>query len=128
MGEKDFQQLYLVRKYLKKNHRSKIIGCKTIREKNKLALSSRNLRLSKTQLIKASKLIQNIMNIKKSLKKKITLIKFFIKKKELSKLYNIKIEYLEFRNIKNLKLSNKLKNSKIFLAYYLDKVRLIDNF
>ena len=50
------------------------------------------------------------------------------KKKELSKLYNLKIEYLEFRNINNLKLSNKLKNSKIFIAYYLNKIRLIDNF
>ena len=129
MGEKDFQQLYLVKKYLKKNHRSKIIGCKTIREKNKLALSSRNLRLSKNQLIKASKLIKNIMNIKKKFKKKDNFNKIlYYKKKELSKLYNIKIEYLEFRNMKNLKLSNKLKNSKIFLAYYLDKVRLIDNF
>ena len=129
MGEKDFQQLYLLKKYLKKIYRSKIIGCKTIREKNKLALSSRNLRLTKTQLIKASKLIKNIMNIKKKFKKKDNFNKIlYYKKKELSKLYNVKIEYLEFRNMKNLKLSNKLKNSKIFLAYYLDKVRLIDNF
>ena len=129
MGEKDFQQLYLLKKYLKKIYRSKIIGCKTIREKNKLALSSRNLRLTKTQLIKASKLIKNIMNIKKKFKKKDNFNKIlYYKKKELSKLYSVKIEYLEFRNMKNLKLSNKLKNSKIFLAYYLDKVRLIDNF
>ena len=129
MGEKDFQQLYLLKKYLKKIYRSKIIRCKTIREKNKLALSSRNLRLTKTQLIKASKLIKNIMNIKKKFKKKDNFNKIlYYKKKELSKLYNVKIEYLEFRNMKNLKLSNKLKNSKIFLAYYLDKVRLIDNF
>ena len=41
MGEKDFQQLYLLKKYLRK-HSSKIIQCKTIREKNKLALSSRS--------------------------------------------------------------------------------------
>ena len=129
MGEKDFQQLYLVRKYLKKNHNSKIIGCKTIREKNKLALSSRNLRLSKTQIINASKLIQNIMNIRKKFKKNDNFNKILnYKKKELKKLYEIEIEYLEFRNIKNLKLSNKLKNSKIFLAYYLGEVRLIDNF
>ena len=129
MGEKDFQQLYLLKKYLKKIYRSKIIRCKTIREKNKLALSSRNLRLTKTQLIKASKLIKNIMNIKKNFKKKDNFNKIlYYKKKDLSKLYNVKIEYLEFRNMKNLKLSNKLKNSKIFLAYYLDKVRLIDNF
>ena len=34
----------------------------------------------------------------------------------------------ELRNIKNLKLTNKIKNAKIFIAYYINKVRLIDNF
>ena len=43
-------------------------------------------------------------------------------------MYNIKIEYFELRNIKNLKLSNKISNSKIFIAYYLKNIRLIDNF
>ena len=47
MGEKDFQQLYLVKKYIEKKYKSKIILCKTIRDKNKLALSSRNLLLNK---------------------------------------------------------------------------------
>ena len=47
MGEKDFQQLYLVKKYIKKKYKSKIIACKTIRDKKKLALSSRNLLLKK---------------------------------------------------------------------------------
>ena len=47
MGEKDFQQLYLVKKYIEKKYKSKIISCKTIRDKNKLALSSRNLLLKK---------------------------------------------------------------------------------
>ena len=36
MGEKDFQQLYLVKKYIKKKFKSKIISCKTIRDKKKL--------------------------------------------------------------------------------------------
>ena len=50
------------------------------------------------------------------------------KKKELINLYNIKIDYLELRNISNLKNSVKLKNSKIFFAYYINGVRLIDNY
>ena len=50
-----------------------------------------------------------------------------LKKKEFSKFYKIKIEYLELRNLNNLKLSEKIKNSKIFVAFYLNKVRLIDN-
>ena len=50
------------------------------------------------------------------------------KKKELEKIFDINIEYLEIRNKKNLLISNKINNSKIFLAYYLKKIRLIDNF
>jgi len=48
--------------------------------------------------------------------------------KELKKKYDIKIDYLELRNTKNLKLTNKIKNAKIFVAYFINKVRLIDNF
>jgi len=128
MGEKDFQQLYLVKKFFKNNHQSKIVKCKTIRNKNNLALSSRNLLVKKNKLIKAEKLIKDLVNIKKSFSKKINLNQILnLKKKELSKMYNLKIEYLEIRNISNLKKTNKLQNSKIFIAYYLDKVRLIDN-
>ena len=128
MGEKDFQQLYLVKKFFKKNHRSKIMTCKTIRNKNNLALSSRNLLVNKNNLIKAEKLTRDLINIKKSFTKKINLNQILnLKKKELSETYNLKIEYLELRNKDNLKKTNKLQNSKIFIAYYIDKVRLIDN-
>ena len=50
------------------------------------------------------------------------------KKKELIKKFNLNIEYLEIRNKKNLQPTYKIKNSKIFIAYYLNKIRLIDNF
>ena len=50
------------------------------------------------------------------------------KKIELEKLYKIKIEYLKLRNKTNLKISNKILNAKIFIAYKLSNVRLIDNF
>ena len=129
MGEKDLQQIHLIRKYIQKNSTSTIISCKTIRDKNKLALSSRNLLLKKTELIIASNIARNLLSFKKKLIKSKNLKKFIIiKKNELTKLYNITIEYLELRNVKDLKISNKLKNSKIFIAYNLNKVRLIDNF
>ena len=51
-----------------------------------------------------------------------------MKKNKLQKKYDIKIDYLELRNTKNLRLSNKIKNGKIFVGYYINKVRLIDNF
>ena len=50
------------------------------------------------------------------------------KKNELIKTYKINIDYLELRNSNNLKTSNNIKNSRIFIAYYINKVRLIDNF
>ena len=51
----------------------------------------------------------------------------YLVKKELKNNYKIKIDYLELRNIKNLKLSNTKNNSRLFIAYYLKNVRLIDN-
>ena len=129
MGEKDFQQLLLVKRYVEKNFRSKIISCKTIRDKNKLALSSRNSLLTKNSLIKAGAIARNLIIFKKRLLKNMNLKNLFLmKKKELKKKYDIKIDYLELRNIKNLRLTKKIKNAKIFVAYYINKVRLIDNF
>jgi len=129
MGEKDYQQLYLVKQYIENNYESKIIPCKTIRDNNKLALSSRNILLNKTELIKAGKLATNIIYFKKNIRGKKNLRKIIIqKKKELEKKFSISIEYFELRNKFNFSKSNKIKNSKIFIAYYLNKIRLIDNF
>ena len=128
MGEKDFQQLFLVNKFLKNKYDTEIIGCKTIRENNKVALSSRNYLLSKENLLLASEVIRKLINLKKNIK--------FIKnknrylkmvKKDLEIKFNINIEYLELRNIYDLKLSNVINKSRLFIAYYLDGVRLIDN-
>ena len=134
MGEKDFQQLILVKRFIEKNFNSKIVSCKTIRDKNKLALSSRNLLLKKDNLIKAGKIAQNLISFKKQFskkkisKKEILKKEILKKKKELIKKFNLNIEYLEIRNKKNLQPNYKIKNSKIFIAYYLNKIRLIDNF
>ncbi|MDC1282047.1 pantoate--beta-alanine ligase [Pelagibacteraceae bacterium] len=46
----------------------------------------------------------------------------------MEKNFDVKIEYLEARREKDLSISNNIKKSRIFIAYYLDKVRLIDNF
>ena len=128
MGLKDFQQLFLVKNYIEKKYKSRVVPCKTVRNSNKLALSSRNLLLKKSALSKAEKLIQNLINFKKSLSRVKDLKKdIYNQKIKLSQLYNINIEYLELRNKKNLKATNKTKNSKLFIAFYLDKIRLIDN-
>ena len=129
MGEKDFQQLHLLKRYITNKYKSKIVSCKTIRNKAKVALSSRNNLLNKKQLVLAGKLAQSLFIFKKRLNKKKDFKKIFNdKKKELNKLFNIKIEYLELRNIFDLSISTDVKNSKLFIAYYLNKIRLIDNF
>ena len=70
MGEKDYQQFHLVKKYIEKKYRSKIIICKTIRNLKKLALSSRNILLNNNEINRAEKLAQNLIILKKKLFKK----------------------------------------------------------
>ena len=129
MGEKDYQQLILVKKFIKKKHNSNVIACKTVRNSNKLALSSRNILLNSQELKVASKIAQNLSYFKKKLKK-IKDIQNLLneKKNELNNTFNVRVEYLELRNSINLKKANKIKNSRIFISYYLNKVRLIDNY
>ena len=129
MGEKDFQQLHLVKRYIQKRYKSKIIPCKTVRNRNKLALSSRNLLLKKEDQIIAENVTKSLLSFKKNLYKKKNLSKIISSKKnELERLFNISIEYLDLRKINSLKKSNKMYNSKIFIAFYINKIRLIDNF
>ncbi len=123
LGNKDFQQLVLINKHIKKNKiNTKIIACKIVREKNGVACSTRNNRLNKPQIKIASKVFSYLNKIKNSNKIKTTEIK--------KKLFNIgvdKIDYIELIDIKTLKKTKKKKNRRIFVAYYLNKVRLIDN-
>ena len=128
MGEKDFQQLYLVKNQLERIYKTKVIPCKTIRDRNNVALSSRNLLLNKSSLIIAAKIYKKLVNIKKVIKNKKNISSFLnLQKKELKNNYKIKIDYFELRNINNLKSSSTTKNSRLFIAYYLNNVRLIDN-
>jgi len=130
MGEKDFQQYFLVREFLEQTYKTKIILCNTIRDNNMVALSSRNYLLDKNNLnvagIIAKQLISLKTKINQNKKKKTYLIKNI--KKDLTKKFNIKIEYLDARNTINLKSNIIYKKFKLFIAYYIRNVRLIDNF
>ena len=129
MGKKDFQQFFLVRNFIEKKFNIKVVGCKTIRNKNKLALSSRNFLLDKKELKNVEKISKKFLNLKNKIKNTSNINYFLQKtKKNLEKFFNIKIEYLENRNTTNLTISNKYKGSKIFLSYYYKNIRLIDNF
>jgi len=130
MGQKDYQQLFLVKSFIEKNYKSKIYSCKTIRNSNKLALSSRNNLLNKSNLKTAGSIANRLFNLRnkinKDKNKSKNLIKIF--KKELIKRFDIKIDYLECRNLINLSANINDKPFKLFIAYYLNNVRLIDNF
>ena len=129
LGKKDYQQLYLIKKHIEKRKiKSKIIECKTIRENNGIACSSRNLNLSKSQMKIASNIFHYLSNLKKKLKKNYSLFKINKIKKDLIKLGANKIDYLENYNTKSFKKIKKPnKKYNLFFAYYIKKVRLIDN-
>ena len=128
-GEKDYQQLFLIKKFIKNKFKTKIFSCSTIRDKNKLALSSRNILLSDQDIKKSSSIANLLLKFKKKIKKNILLeqnLKNIIY--EINSIKNIKIEYLEIRNKNNLSKNYNKNNFRIFLAYYNKKIRLIDNY
>jgi len=137
MGEKDYQQFFLVRNFISKKYTTQVYACRTIRSLNGIALSSRNKLLKKTDLKTSGLIAKKLLKLKRSLYKKNgldaigpTKIKALIQKtkKKLTNEFDIKIEYLECRNLMNLSTNLNNKPFKLFLSYYLKNVRLIDNF
>jgi len=126
-GEKDMQQLKLIKNFVNKHYKKiNVVGCKTIREINGIAYSSRNLLLSNNQKKIASSIYKYILNNKsKLINGKIKIVD--IKNKILS-LGVRKIDYVELHDInKIIKPYMQKNNYKIFISYYLGAVRLIDN-
>ena len=127
LGEKDMQQLKIIEDFIKKNNiKTKVVECKTIREKNGIAYSSRNFLLTKKEKIIASKIYKLLKNKKR----------FFINNSELlrknkEKIFKLgvnKIDYIKLLDINKLiKPIKKKKKYRIFIAYYLKSIRLIDN-
>ena len=129
LGEKDYQQFFLINKYLQKKYKTNFVLCKTIRDKNFMALSTRNFLLSKKSLKKAGYIAKKLINIKKLIiKKRNTKNITNIIKEDLIKIFNIKIDYLEIRNKKTFEINKVDKDIKLFIAYHINKIRLIDNF
>ena len=127
LGEKDMQQLKIIEHFVKKNHiRTKVVSCKTIRERNGIAFSSRNFLLSTKDRVTASKIYKLLLNRKKNIiKNKLYLRKI---KNDLFKFGIKKIDYIEILDInKIIKPYKKINKYKIFVAYYLGTTRLIDN-
>tara|TARA_B100001027_G_scaffold123263_1_gene85119 strand:+ start:203 stop:1018 length:816 start_codon:yes stop_codon:yes gene_type:complete len=129
LGKKDYQQLFLIRKHIKKRKiKSRIIECKTIRENNGVACSSRNSKLNKTQIKIASNIYNYLINLKKKIRKNYKLFNVNKIRKDLINLGANKIDYIENYNVKNFnKIVKFNKKFNLFIAYYIKNIRLIDN-
>ena len=130
-GKKDFQQLLLIKYLVAESFQNSIdiVECETVREKNGLAMSSRNNNLSIKQNELASLVYRELVLLRKSLKENISpfarLRDEIIRK--LSK-QDIKIEYLDILCRNNLNIpTEKDTDINIFVAFYVGDVRLIDN-
>ena len=129
-GEKDFQQLQIVKKMVEKNHLPvEVIGQPIYRESNGLAMSSRNERLSKIQREEASFIYKTLNEVKNRFGiENATEITNWLEK-EFKNNDNFKLEYFEIADESTLKSSlTKESNKKYraFIAVFMNDVRLID--
>ncbi|AOW21023.1 pantoate--beta-alanine ligase [Urechidicola croceus] len=130
-GEKDFQQLQIIKKLVEKHAIDiKIKGCKIHREDDGLAMSSRNTRLTKEYRKAAPYIYQTLKKAKKKFgtKNAVEVIQWVEKK--FKKHPILELEYFEIADEKTLlpiikKEHN--RNYRAFIAVFAGKIRLIDN-
>ena len=90
-----------------------------------LPYSSRNKLLDNKSIRIAQKFTKKLIDVFKNIKRNTKNIYLLQSIKSNS---DIKIEYLELRNKNNLSPIFNKKNLKLFVCFYINKVRLIDNF
>ena len=128
MGLKDFQQQLLINRMIQDFFLpTQLVPCQTVRESDGLALSSRNKYLSKDERTLAPKLYENIRQFYE-LSKQIGVHKAQTNIKAKLQELGFDVDYLEILDEKNLQPVSELNSfSRIFVAAYLGKTRLIDN-
>lgn len=130
-GEKDFQQLMVIKKMVNDlNFDIEIVPCPTIREEDGLAMSSRNSYLNLEERRAAlilNKSLKEAFNMMKGGEKDLLKIKDFI----ISEIKNEKIgriDYVEAMDLNTLKEALVINGPVLIaLAVYFGKTRLIDN-
>ena len=129
-GEKDYQQLQIVRRMAADlDIPIEVIGCPTIREDDGLAMSSRNLLLSDRSRIHAPVLAEVMEDMREKLRAGAAMAEIIpdAKARMMSVGFN-GIDYLELRDGGDLSLLEKAKpDARLFAAAWLAGVRLIDN-
>jgi len=130
-GQKDFQQLVIIRRLVEILELNlNIVPCPIIREKDGLAMSSRNSRLSKEERKLAPKIYETLVQAREKkedltplqLKEWVTLQ--FKKQSELNLEY---FEIVEDKGLTSIDEWNTSVNKVACLAVHLGEVRLIDN-
>lgn len=129
-GEKDFQQLHVVRRMARDlDIPIEIIACPTVREPDGLALSSRNARLSPAERAVAPKLAQILFAAAGRLAAGAPVASTLEKARQALLAAGFReVEYLEMRAAKDLSpLAHLDRPARLLVAAWLGNTRLIDN-
>ncbi|MUP44794.1 pantoate--beta-alanine ligase [Gramella sp. BOM4] len=130
-GEKDYQQLQIIRKLTRlKELNVEIIGCPILREESGLARSSRNERLSSENRKEAAFIYHTLLKARELFgTKSVKEITDWVKK-SFDKHPTLELEYFEIADSETLKKTeHKIKGNqyRAFIAAYIEGIRLIDN-
>ena len=128
-GEKDFQQLKIIEKFIQEKYKSlDLVSVPTKRSEEGIAYSSRNEKLTKKQIQDFVSFHQQTVNFLKSLEKPLSIEAANKKAKDFIVEQGIEeLDYFEFRNNDDLSFNGTVSESRLFYAIYIGKVRLIDN-
>lgn len=129
-GEKDFQQLMVVRRMARDLDISiEVIGCPTVREPSGLAMSSRNLRLSPKGLAIAANKHRIMQGLAQSLNAGAAFDTLGAQAEtDLLAAGFTQVEYIQLRCAETLEpLTHADRPARLFAAAWADGVRLIDN-
>ena len=128
-GEKDFQQLKFIDELVNvNNHKINIIPCSSVRDDQGMSLASRNSKFNEYESKIFNQLagkIPKLINLLKQKNSKDHLGDFI---KDLSKINIHKVDYCEIRDEEELKITNDFSKARLFIALYIDQIRIIDNF
>lgn len=129
-GEKDFQQLQIVRKMVAKNHlQVNIVGCPIYREPNNLAMSSRNERLNADEREKAGIIYEILIKAKTKFESNSAGSVEKWVQKQFARSSMFALEYFVIADEETLlpcTRKNKNKKYRAFIAVIVNNIRLID--
>ncbi|WP_299057687.1 pantoate--beta-alanine ligase [uncultured Polaribacter sp.] len=130
-GQKDFQQLQIIKKLVKKQRLNvKIKGCAIYRDQDGLAMSSRNTRLNDTQRIAAPFIYKTLKKVRKKFGTESAVKITAWVENQFKNHPSLKLEYFTIADEKSLKTIETKESDKkyrAFIAVFAGDIRLIDN-